>query len=97
MLVEFVDAYDPREDRLPEVAHVIANAMGRSLVRTRLSEGINSVPAEALAYLGVIPEYVGEFAVAFEESYTDGGSVILPIQWVTSYAHWPTQSTSGRA
>ena len=79
VLVEFVDAYDPREqDGLPEVAHVIANAVGRSLVRTRLSEGLDSVPAEALAYLGEIPEYVDEFAVAFEESYTYGWGIGHP-------------------
>jgi len=61
VLVEFVDAYDPREgDRLPDVSHVIANAVGRSLARTRLSEGVESVPPDALAYLGAIPEYVDE-------------------------------------
>lgn len=79
MLVEFVDAYSPREqDRLPEVAHVIANAVGRNLVRTRLSEGIESVPPDALAYLGAIPEYVGEFSVAYEESYTYGWGIGHP-------------------
>lgn len=79
ILVEFVDAYDPREqDRFPEVAHVIANAAGRSLVRTRLSEGIEAVQPEALAYLGVIPEYVDEFAVAFEEAYTYGWGIGHP-------------------
>lgn len=79
VLVEFVDAYDPREqDKLPEVAHVIANAVGRNLVRARLSEGIETVPPDALAYLGVIPEYVDEFAVAFEEAYTYGWGIGHP-------------------
>lgn len=78
-LIEFVDAYDPREqDSLPEVAHVIANAVGRSLVRSRLSDEIESVPTDALAYLGAIPEYVDEFAVAYEESYTYGWGIGHP-------------------
>jgi hypothetical protein len=79
VLTEFVDAYDPREqDALPETAHVIANAVGRSLVRTRLTEGIAAVPADALAYLGRIPDYVDEHAVAYEESYTYGWGIGHP-------------------
>jgi hypothetical protein len=79
VLVEFVDAYDPHEqDSLPEIAHVIANAVGRSLVRTRLSEGVASVPSETLAYLGAIPEYADEFAVAYEEAYTYGWGIGHP-------------------
>ena len=76
ILTEFVDAYDPREqDSLPEVTHVVANAVGRSIVRTRLSEGVDAIPAEALAYLGAIPEYTDEFTIPYEESYTYGWGI----------------------
>jgi hypothetical protein len=79
VLLEFVDAYDPREqDDLPEIAHVVANAVGRSLVRTRLSEGVESIPPDALAYLGAIPEYVDEYAVPYEEAYTYGWGIGHP-------------------
>lgn len=78
-LSEFVDAYDPRTgDQLPQVTHVIANAVGRSLVRTRLTGDIESVPPEVLAYLGVIPEYCDEFAVAYEDAYTYGWGIGHP-------------------
>lgn len=79
VLTEFVEAYDPHEqDALPEAAHVIANAVGRSLVRMRLTDGIDAVPADALAYLGRIPDYVDEHAVAYEESYTYGWGIGHP-------------------
>ena len=79
VLVEFVTAYAPREqERLPEVAHVIANAVGRSLVRARLSDEIASIPPDALVYLGAIPEYVDEFAVAYEEAFTYGWGIAHP-------------------
>jgi len=79
VLTEFVDAYDPREqNELPEVTHVIGNAVGRSLVRTRLTEGVEAIPASALAFLGAIPEYVDEHAVAYEESYTYGWGIGHP-------------------
>ena len=79
ILTEFVDAYDPREqDSLPEVTHVVANAVGRSIVRTRLSEGVDAIPTETLAYLGAIPEYTDEFTIPYEESYTYGWGIGHP-------------------
>jgi hypothetical protein len=79
VLVEFADAYDPHaQGEVPEVGHVIANALGRSVIRTRQADGVDAIPAEALAFLGAIPEYVDEFDVAFEESYTYGWGIGHP-------------------
>lgn len=79
VLVEFADAYDPHEDdEFPEVGHVIANGIGRSVIRTRRSNGIDAIPAEALSFLGAIPEYVDEFHIAYEESYTYGWGIGHP-------------------
>lgn len=79
VLVEIADAYNPREqDEFPEVGHIIANAIGRSVIRTRRSEGIEAIPTDPLAYLGTIPEYIDEFAVAYEESYTYGWGIGHP-------------------
>lgn len=79
VLTEFMDAYDPREqDSLPEVTHVVANAVGRSIVRMRLCDGVDAIPAEALAYLGTIPEYTDEFTIPYEESYTYGWGIGHP-------------------
>jgi len=79
VLVEFADAYDPREqDEFPEIGHVIANAIGRSVVRSRQDDSVDAIPSEALAFLGAIPEYVDEFHVAYEESYTYGWGIDHP-------------------
>lgn len=79
VLLEFVDTYNPREqDKFPEIGHVIANAIGRSVIRTRQSDGVEAIPADALAYLGVIPEYVDDFHIAYEESYTYGWGIGHP-------------------
>ena len=79
LLVEFANAYDPREqDEFPEVGHVIANAIGRSVIRTRRTDSVDAIPADALAFLGAIPEYVDEFHVAYEESYTYGWGIGHP-------------------
>jgi hypothetical protein len=79
VLVEFATAYDPREqDEFPEVGHVIANAIGRSVIRTRRTDSVDAISADALAFLGAIPEYVDEFHVAYEESYTYGWGIGHP-------------------
>lgn len=79
MLLDFADAYSPDEQNaLPEVSHVIANAIGRSAIRTRQSQSVDAIPAEALEYLGTIPEYVDDFHVAYEESYTYGWGIGHP-------------------
>jgi len=79
VLVEFADAYDPHEqDEFPEIGHVIANAIGRSVIRTRRADSVDAIPADALAFLEAIPEYVNEFHVAYEESYTYGWGIGHP-------------------
>lgn len=79
VLIEFADAYDPREQgKFPEVGHVIANAIGRSVIRTRRAGSVDAIPADALAFLGAIPEFVDEFHVAYEESYTYGWGINHP-------------------
>lgn len=79
VLVEFAEAYDPdKQGEFPEVGHVIANALGRSVIRTRQADGVDNIPVDALAFLGAIPEYVEEFHVAYEESYTYGWGIGHP-------------------
>jgi len=79
VLVEFATAYDPREqDEFPEVGHVIANALGRSVIRTRRADSVDAIPVAVLDFLGAIPEYVDEFHIAYEESYTYGWGIDHP-------------------
>lgn len=78
-LLEFVDAYSPSEqDAFPEVGHVIANAIGRSVIRSRRTDSTTAIPAAALAFLRTIPEYVDGSHVAYEESYTYGWGIGHP-------------------
>jgi len=86
VLVEFADAYDPREqEEFPEVGHVIANALGRSVIRTRQAESVAAIPVALLDFLGAIPEYVDEFHIAYEESYTYGWGIGHPEHSVTDH------------
>jgi hypothetical protein len=86
MLVEFANAYDPREQgECPEVGHVIANAIGRSVIRTRRNDSVDAIPGDALAFLGAIPEYADEFHIAREEAYTYGWGIGHPEHSVTDH------------
>jgi len=79
-LLEIAAAYDPHEDgRLPEITGVVANLVARGVVRTRLTDGVASVPAEALTYLGSIPTFDTEaFEITREESMHYGWGIGHP-------------------
>jgi hypothetical protein len=86
MLVEFANAYDPREQgESPEVGHVIANAIGYSVIRTRRNDTVDAVPGNALAFLGALPEYADEFHIAHKQSYTYGWGIGHPEHSVTDH------------
>ena len=76
-LADLIDAY-PRESPVDEplASPVIENAVGRHVIRTRLREGVASVPVEALAYLGSFWESMGD--VSGEESLTYGWGIGHP-------------------
>lgn len=79
VLLEFVDAYDTRgSDTLPEVTPVIANVVGRWIIRTRQTTGVESIPAAALAYLGAIPGREDTRELHYEEAYTYGWGIGHP-------------------
>jgi hypothetical protein len=55
LLGDVVDAYDPAADEeLPLVTPAIANAVGRYLIRTRLTENVEAIPVAALEYLDAV-------------------------------------------
>ena len=83
VLLEFVDAYDTRgTDDLPEVTPVIANVVGRWIIRTRQTSGVEAIPAAALAYLGAIPGQKDTREIHrdlhYEEAYTYGWGIGHP-------------------
>jgi predicted nucleic acid-binding Zn-ribbon protein len=76
-LREVIDAY-PRESTAEEplASPAIENAVGRHVVRTRLRDGVATVPVEALAYLGSFWASMGE--TSGEESFTYGWGIGHP-------------------
>ena len=54
-LADFLDAYNPETaDEFPHVTTILQNVTGRYLIRTRLSDGVETIPVEALGYFSSI-------------------------------------------
>jgi predicted nucleic acid-binding Zn-ribbon protein len=85
-LTDLVDAY-PCESSAgePLVSPVIENAVGRYVIRTRLHDGVESIPVEALAYLGSFWESTSD--VSGEESFTYGWGIGHPDHAVADHLH----------
>jgi hypothetical protein len=85
-LAEVVDAY-PRESTADEplCSPVIENAVGRYVVRTRLRDGVEALPVEALDYLGSFWESMGD--TSGEESFTYGWGIGHPDHSVADHLH----------
>ena len=50
-LADFLDAYHPdTSDEFPHVTTILQNVTGRYLIRTRLSDGVEEIPVEALGF-----------------------------------------------
>jgi len=55
LLAEFLDAYHPETtDEFPHVTTVLQNVTSRYLIRTRLSDGVEAIPVEALEFFSSI-------------------------------------------
>lgn len=80
LLGDVVDAYDPTgDDDLPLVTPVIANAVGRYVIRLRLTDGVSAIPAAALEYLDAVAVNAAESAdVAKEETHAYGWGINHP-------------------
>ena len=54
-LADFLGAYHPETaDEFPHVTTILQNVTGRYLIRTRLSNGVEAIPVEALEYFSSI-------------------------------------------
>jgi transcriptional regulator NrdR family protein len=85
-LADLIDAY-PRESPADEplASPVIENAVGRHVVRTRLRDGVAAISVDALAYLGLFWESMGD--VSGEESFTYGWGIGHPEHSVADHLH----------
>lgn len=83
-LAALIDAY-PRDSPADEplASPVIENAIGRYIIRTRVSDGVEAVPVDALAYLGSFWESTG--SVSGEESFPYGWGIGHPEHSVSEH------------
>ncbi|WP_318567400.1 hypothetical protein [Salinigranum marinum] len=79
-LEDVIEAHDPTvEDELPLVTPAIANAVGRYLIRTRLTGGVEAIPVEALEYLDAVAVNADDSDdVAHEEVHAYGWGIGHP-------------------
>jgi hypothetical protein len=89
LLEEVVDAYDPTvDDELPLVTPTIANAVGRNLIRTRVTDGVSAIPVAALEYLDAVAVTAPETAdIAREEVHAYGWGIGHPEHSVADRLH----------
>ncbi|HKL30816.1 MAG TPA: hypothetical protein VJ898_16315 [Natrialbaceae archaeon] len=89
LLEELLGAYDPTIDEpIPLATPAIANAVGRTVIRTRLTDGVEAIPAGALDYLAAVAVEAGEGDdVAREETHAYGWGIGHPDHAVVSRLH----------
>jgi predicted nucleic acid-binding Zn-ribbon protein len=83
-LADLIDAY-PRASSAdePHASPVIENAVGRYVIQTRLRDGVEAIPVDALAYLGSFWESMGD--VSGEELFTYGWGIGHPDHSVAAH------------
>jgi len=80
LLADVVAAYDPAEgDDVSHATPAIANAVGRHVIRTRVTDGVEAVPVTALEYLdSVAVEATDVDDTAVEETHAYGWGIGHP-------------------
>jgi len=80
LLADVLAAYDPTLDKeVPRVTPAVANAVGRYLIRTRLTDGVAAIEPAALEYLDAVAVHADEYAdVAREETHAYGWGIDHP-------------------
>jgi hypothetical protein len=79
VLADLMERYEPQDDANdPAPTPVIGNAIGRYLIRTRLTDGIHALPAEGLTYLFALREEAGD--AGWEEAGAYGWGINHPTE-----------------
>jgi len=88
-LADVIDAHEPTEkDEFPLVTPTIANAVGRYLIRTRITDGVEAIPVKALEYLNTVAVNAPESDdVAREEVHVYGWGIGHPNHSVVDQLH----------
>ena len=89
LLADVVDAYDPAaDDDLPLGTPAIANAVGRHVIRTRLTEDVGAIPVVALEYLDSVAVNAADSDdIAREEVHAYGWGIGHPDHAVVDRLH----------
>jgi len=89
VLADLTDAYDPMaDDTVPQVTPSIANAVGRHVIRTRLTGNVHDVPGRALDYLRDVASNADEYDdVTLEEVHAYGWGIGHPDHPVADTLH----------
>lgn len=89
-----ITTYDPTAgDEIPLVTPTIANAVGRQIIRTRVTAGVEAIPVVALEYLDTIAVTAAETAdTAREEVHAYGWGIGHPEHSVADRLHARTSN-----
>lgn len=84
-LIELLDSYNPDDQfGVPPCSHALVNVVGRFVVRTRIRDGIETVPTAALRYLRAFSS-VKDHPLARKESQAYGWAIGHPDNPATEY------------
>jgi hypothetical protein len=80
LLEDAIVAYDPTDgDSIPHATPAIANAVGRFVIRTRLTDGVEAIPENALVYLDAVAVNASSGDdIASEEAHAYGWGIGHP-------------------
>jgi hypothetical protein len=89
LLGDVVAAYDPTiEDDVPLATPAIANAVGRHVIRTRVTDGVEAIPVAALSYLDDVAVTADDTEdVVREETHAYGWGIGHPDHAVVDRLH----------
>ncbi len=85
ILEEVIRQYNPSKNLLvPYCSHIVVNVVGRFIIRTRIQDGITTVPEIALKYLRA---FSGQYdhKLAQTEAHCYGWGIAHPTHSVTAY------------
>ncbi|MFC4989369.1 hypothetical protein [Saliphagus infecundisoli] len=86
VLSKLLDTSDPRiETPPPGLCHLIANVCGRYVIRRRVTDGVESIPAEALDYLQVFADR--ELPIEDRQPLALSEPSLGYLEWEASYAY----------
>lgn len=106
ILLELIDDYNPRTRTglPPGIGAIIGNSVSRDIIRTKIDEGVEAIPAAELAYLEAVFEYEHSDEKPTDQRFNDyrwgvshayGWGIGHPAHDVADYIHMTARDESG--